>query len=89
MEIIFSQSFGETSVGGDLTFQAVTLTDPGTSLSREPENMPERAGRAFVRLPLVAGITATGEAEYTGPQFCQDPNSGMCKQQCQVPFHSA
>ncbi|HSM04491.1 MAG TPA: TonB-dependent receptor [Longimicrobiales bacterium] len=76
VEILFSQSFGAVAVGGDLTLQKVTLTDPGTALSTEPENMPEQAGRAWIELPLVAGISADAEVEYTGSQFCQDPNSG-------------
>ena len=39
--------------------------------------MPEREGRAYLTFPLVAGIAATAEAEYTGPQYCQDPASGQ------------
>lgn len=77
VELLISQSLGPLSLGGDLTLQSVTLTDPGTALSSEPENMPEREGRAYLTFPLVAGIAATAEAEYTGPQFCQDPDSGQ------------
>jgi iron complex outermembrane receptor protein len=76
IELLFSQTFGVVGVGGDLTLQRVKLTDPGTALSSEPENMPEQSGRAYVRLPLVAGVDGTAEVEYTGPQFCQDPDTG-------------
>ncbi|MDT8341273.1 MAG: TonB-dependent receptor [Longimicrobiales bacterium] len=76
LEVLFSQSFGAVSVGGDLTLQSVDLKDRATSVSSEPENMPEEAGTAWVRFPLVAGLTASGEVEYTGSQFCQDPNTG-------------
>lgn len=76
VEVLLSQTLGAVTVGGDLMLQSVDLTDPGTGTSVEPENMPERAGTAWVRFPLTAGIDARAEAEYTGPQFCQDPDSG-------------
>jgi hypothetical protein len=56
--------------------QSVSLTDPGTAVSQEPENMPERAGGAWARVPLLAAATLRAEVEYTGPQFCQDPDTG-------------
>ncbi len=76
LEVLASRSFGAWEVGGDVLLQDVVLTDPGAAASVEPENMPERAGRAWVRFPLLAGIDARAEAEYTGSQFCQDPDSG-------------
>ena len=76
IELLASQSFGSVSVGGDLTLQTVELTDPNTRVSREPENLPTRSGGIHVAFPLVAGVTARGEAEYTGSQFCQDPDTG-------------
>jgi outer membrane receptor protein involved in Fe transport len=63
-------------VGGELTLQAVKLVDPATTLSREPENLPERSGNVHARLPLPAGWTLGAEARYTGSQFCQDLNTG-------------
>jgi hypothetical protein len=54
----------------------VKLTDPGTAVSSEPENMPEQSGSAYLRFPILAGIDGTAEVEYTGPQFCQDPDTG-------------
>jgi iron complex outermembrane receptor protein len=76
VEILFSQSFGVLGVGGDFTLQSVKLTDPGTAVSSEPENMPEQSGSAYLRFPILAGIDGTAEVEYTGPQFCQDPDTG-------------
>lgn len=76
VELLFSQPFGPVTVGGDLTLQSVELTDPGTSVSIQPENMPEQEGRVYVRMPLFADVSGTGEVEYTGSQFCQDPDSG-------------
>lgn len=76
VEVLLSQTWGRFSVGGDLTLQAVELVDPSTAQSTEPENLPERAGSAYVRVALPAATTIGGEAVYTGAQFCQDPNSG-------------
>ena len=77
VEVLFSQALGRATVGGDLLLQNVTLTDPGAAASTEPENMPEQQGRLWLRLPLPAGIDADTELEYTGSQFCQDPDSGV------------
>jgi len=76
VEVLFSQTFGPLAVDGDLTLQKVDLIDPETTASSEPENMPEQSGRLQLSLPLVAGISAGAEAEYTGTQFCQHPDTG-------------
>ncbi len=76
IEVLFSQTLGGVSVGGDLTLQSVNLTDPANGTSTEPENMPQRAGRAYVQIPLATATSFSAEAAYTGAQFCQDPNSG-------------
>jgi len=76
VEILLSQAVGPLTFEGDLTLQKVDLIDPGTALSSEPENMPESMGRARLTLPLLEGFVGTAEAEYTGPQFCQDPDTG-------------
>ncbi|MCG6986944.1 MAG: TonB-dependent receptor [Gemmatimonadetes bacterium] len=76
VEMLLSQTWGHFAVGGELTLQAVKLVDPATTLSREPENLPERSGNVYVRLPLAAGWTLAAEARYTGSQFCQDLNTG-------------
>ena len=76
VELFASQTFGRTSVGGDLRLQAVELIDPGTSRSTEPENVPEQEGRAWAEWALAPDIRLRGEVEYTGVQFCQDLSTG-------------
>jgi iron complex outermembrane recepter protein len=75
-EVLFSQMVRSVELGGDFTLQSVELVDPANPVSREPENLPDASGSAYVRLPLLAGIAATGEARYTGSQFCQHPDTG-------------
>ena len=75
-EVLVSQLIGPAELGGDLTLQSVELKDPANPMSREPENLPEASGGAYVRLPLFGGLRATAEARYTGSQFCQQPDTG-------------
>jgi iron complex outermembrane receptor protein len=74
-EILFNQSFGALSLGGDVMLQAVDLTDT-SNVSREPENLPEVSGSVHARFPLVANFSATTEVRYNGAQFCQHPDTG-------------
>ncbi len=76
VELMFSQTLAGVDFGGELTLQSVELRDPSTMVNTHPENVPERSGSGYVTLPLVGGLTGTVEAEYTGSQFCIDPNSG-------------
>jgi outer membrane receptor protein involved in Fe transport len=76
VEVLLSQALGPLTLEGDLTLQKVDLMDEESSLSSEPENMPERAGKVRLSFPLLAGFTGAAEADYTGPQFCQHPNTG-------------
>jgi len=76
VEVFLSQSFGPIGAGGDLRLQAVDLSDPGTALSSEPENVPEQEGRAWAEWSPSPNVRVRGEAEYTGSQFCQDPSTG-------------
>ncbi len=76
LEVLFSQTFGRVALDADLTLQKVELIDPESFRSTEPENMPEQAGRIRLSLPLPAGLTFSGEAEYTGSQFAQHPDTG-------------
>jgi iron complex outermembrane receptor protein len=76
VELLLTQTLGPLSVSGDLTLQSVNLVDPATSASSEPENLPERSGNLYLRLPLGAGVATGAEVQYTGAQFCQDPNTG-------------
>jgi iron complex outermembrane receptor protein len=76
VELVFSQTMGRVDFGGELTLQSVELTDPNTLVNTHPENVPEQLGSAYLRLPLAAGIAGTVETEYTGSQYCIDPDSG-------------
>lgn len=76
-ELLFSQTLGPVEVGGEAIVQSVELTDPTSQINTEPENVPGRAGSAYVRFPLVADLSTVLEADYTGPQFCIDPDSGQ------------
>ncbi|HSW30381.1 MAG TPA: TonB-dependent receptor [Longimicrobiales bacterium] len=75
-EVLVSQMVRSLELGGDFTLQSVELVDPANPVSREPENLPDASGSAYVRMPLVAGISAAAEARYTGSQFCQHPDTG-------------
>lgn len=75
-ELLVSQMVGAAELGGDFTLQSVRLEDPANPGSREPENLPEASGGAYLRLPVVAGLRATVEARYSGSQFCQHPDTG-------------
>lgn len=76
VEVMFTQGIGEGEIGGEVTLQSVQLTDPGTGRNKNPENVPEQAASAFVRFPLGGGVSTRIEAEYTGRQWCIDPDSG-------------
>ncbi|MDX1395280.1 MAG: TonB-dependent receptor, partial [Gemmatimonadota bacterium] len=76
LEVLASQDFGPLSLTGDLTLQAVDLIDPNTSVSTEPENLPQVAGEIAAGMSFGAGFSGTFEAQYTGTQYCQDPDTG-------------
>lgn len=76
VEVLATRSLGPVTLGGEVTLQRVELTDPATASSTEPENLPETMGSMNLHLPVGAGVTATAEAEFTGAQFCQDPDTG-------------
>ena len=76
MELLLSQTFGSIGFGGDVTLQSVDLVDPGTSESRQPENLPEFFGSVHARAPLFYDVNVLAEARHTGKQFCLDLNTG-------------
>lgn len=76
VEVLLSQTLGAFTVGGDFTLQSVELTDPGSALSRQPENLPETSGNAYFRVPLARATALSMSASYTGAQFCQHPDTG-------------
>jgi iron complex outermembrane receptor protein len=76
VELYLTHTFGRVDVGGEATLQTVELTDPATSANLKPENVPETSGSIFARVPFGEGFSTSLEAEYTGSQFCIDPDSG-------------
>lgn len=76
LELIASQQLGPLSLAGDLTLQAVELIDPTAGTTREPENQPSLFGGIDARFPLPLELSAGAEAEFTGQQFCLDPDTG-------------
>lgn len=76
VELLFTQTIGAVSLGGDLTAQSVDLTDTVEEVTNQPENLPELFGSAFAQFPIIAGLDGRVEAHHTGSQFCIDPGSG-------------
>ena len=76
LELLITQAVGALDLAGDLILQSVRLTDPANTVSREPENLPGVLGGASLRLPLLAGVSATTAVRYTGAQYCQHPDTG-------------
>ena len=76
LEVLMSTSLGRVQMGGEVSLQAVRLSDPATPGNREPENVPEQAGSVFVRLPAWEGLATTLSGEFLGHRFCIDPDSG-------------
>lgn len=77
LELLADARWGGLSLGGDLTWQDVNVTDersPG--LSPRPEYQPAIAGGVHVEGPLPAGLRARAAAEMVGRQFCVDPDLG-------------
>jgi iron complex outermembrane receptor protein len=77
VELLLTQQIGRVSFGGELTLQSVELTDPMSSINTRPENLPEQLGSAFLEVPLGAGLASSLDTEYTGAQYCIDPDSGQ------------
>ncbi len=75
VEVFFSQSFRRLSLDGDMTLQKVELKDTA-SVSKEPENMPERVARLRAGWELGGGASLFAEADYLGDQFAQHPDTG-------------
>ncbi|WP_419165098.1 TonB-dependent receptor [Candidatus Palauibacter sp.] len=77
LELLADARWGGLSLGGDLTWQDVNVTDersPG--LSPRPEYQPAIAGGVHVEGPLPAGLRARAAVEVVGRQFCVDPDLG-------------
>ncbi|HET9984845.1 MAG TPA: TonB-dependent receptor [Longimicrobiales bacterium] len=76
IELLATQALGPVQLAGDLTVQAVDLTDTEAEETHRPENLPEVFGRVEARFPLPAGLRGRADADYVGDQFCIDPGTG-------------
>ncbi|WP_423924227.1 TonB-dependent receptor plug domain-containing protein [Candidatus Palauibacter sp.] len=77
LELLADARWGAFSLGGDLTWQDVNVTDerlPG--LSPRPEYQPGVAGGVHVAGPFPAGLRVRAAVEAVGRQFCVDPDLG-------------
>ncbi|MYK01710.1 MAG: TonB-dependent receptor, partial [Gemmatimonadales bacterium] len=75
IELLGVARWGGVSVGGDLTWQDVNVTDrrfEGRGLRAEYQ--PEIAAGAHVEGPLPAGFRARAAVEAIGRQYCVDPD---------------
>lgn len=75
-ELLLSVVVGGAVIGGDLTVQAVDLTDTDAGVTHRPENLPAVFGSVHASVPLPAAFHATAEARFTGSQYCLDPGTG-------------
>lgn len=76
VELLCSQAFGPVALSGNLTLQNVDLTDTEADETHKPENLPEAFGSVSARFPLLLGARGGASAQYTGSQFCIDPDTG-------------
>lgn len=77
MELLASVRWDRIEIGGDLTWQDVTLTDQtAPSTQQRAEYQPEMAGGVDVTARLPAGFTTGLALDVVGRQFCVDPESG-------------
>lgn len=77
LEVLGSVTAGELLVSGDFMVQQVRLHDPvATGTARRPEHVPEFQTGASVTAPFIAGSRATVGMNYTGQQFCVNPDLG-------------
>lgn len=76
LELLVSNAFGPIAVGGDLTVQSVSLTDPTAGATNRPENLPEVFGGMHASFPLPLRVHGVARARYTGQQYCIDPDTG-------------
>ncbi len=77
MELLASVRWNRIELGGDLTWQNVTLTDQtAPSTQQQAEYQPEIAGGVDITSRFPAGFTAGLELDVVGRQYCVDPESG-------------
>ena len=75
LELLGDARWGGMSVGGDLTWQNVSVTDQRfESRGLRAEYQPGIAAGAHVESPLPAGFRARAAVEAIGRQYCVDPD---------------
>ncbi|WP_420447636.1 TonB-dependent receptor plug domain-containing protein [Candidatus Palauibacter sp.] len=77
LELLGDARWGEVSLGGDLTWQDVSVTDQrlaGGAL--RPEYQPGIMAGMHVESPLPAGFRARAAVDAVGRQYCVDPDLG-------------
>lgn len=75
IELLGDARWGGVSVGGDLTWQNVDVTDRRfEGLALRAEYQPAIAVGAHVEGPLPAGLRARAAVEAIGRQYCVDPD---------------
>ncbi|MDH3735072.1 MAG: TonB-dependent receptor [Gemmatimonadota bacterium] len=77
LEALASVVWDQWTIGGDVTWQNVTLTDDlAPTEQRRAEYQPELAGSLNLMGPLFAGIQGRADAVMVGRQYCVDPELG-------------
>lgn len=77
LEVLGSVSAGELLLTGDFMVQSVRLKDPAArGTARRPEHVPEFQTGASATVPFIAGSRASFGMQYTGQQFCVNPDLG-------------
>jgi iron complex outermembrane receptor protein len=65
------------TLNGDLTLQRITIRDrTAGDAARHAENNPETRGSLELGVPLPLQLRATGNARYTGTQYCLNSDTG-------------
>ncbi len=77
VELLAAVRWTHVELGGDLTWQNVTLTDQTAPAAQQrAEYQPEIAGGVDLTGRFPAGFTASLELDMVGRQFCVDPDTG-------------
>ncbi len=77
LELLAALRVGAFAVGGDLTWQNVSLRDAAAPAAQlRPEYQPEIFGSLDLTGPLALGITGRASVGLVGRQYCVDPDLG-------------
>lgn len=77
VELLAALRWDRWSIGGDVTWQNVVLTDDlAPAAQGRPEYQPEVAGSVDLSGPLFEDVIGRAEVEFVGRQFCVDAEMG-------------